>query len=229
MSAVAGRAPRASRLGDALAGQQRAFDLHPMDIARSAIAARLHRGAHRRRRRLHLRHAADLLRHAAGRSPPCRSASALRPASASLAWRWRRRRENAATARLRCRPTSPSRCARAPHSAAMPRRGANAADSGGQRIAAGEIVDAAIAFGLAEDRDDIVRRPATPSSISLARPKRRPDDASGRGRRCIPFSRSLDQVPPGPTAVWQPSLVRCPTTAVLPKKAADILLATAGA
>ena len=150
VSVVAVTAPRAGGFADALRGQQRALDLHEMHVGRVRNARIAHRGAHAIGHLVDLRQAAEML----GRQ--CR-------------------RVGAADGERRRSPASPAARSNTIQCGAMPPSvppditkqiagrvglGEVALEQQFQRQrreAAAEVVDEAVALGLAEDGDHALR------------------------------------------------------------------------
>ena len=134
-------------IGDALGGQQRAFDLDVMHLGDAGLSDR---GAHRRRRRLHLRHAAHLLRPKfPGKTGPHGQAptGSGRPLADRKHQKMRRKPALSAAGHHHGHIRPPA----TPRQHVLQRL---------HRIGAGEIIHAAIALGLAKDGHNLTRRQA---------------------------------------------------------------------
>ena len=148
------------RLGDPLAGQKRAFDLDPMDVAHIGNRGPLHRRADRLGHRHCLRRPADGLgRQRRGMRRADREGLAAGGGGGAAA--------GGEDQEMRRQPTLGA----AGHDHRNPRGDGVGGDPetrrqhrrhGRQRITASEIVDAAIALGLAEDRNDLIGSQPSP-------------------------------------------------------------------
>ena len=155
------------RRGDALGGQQRAFDLHEMHVGRRGEAGVGDGPQHALGDAVDLREPAEVLRRERRRARAAQRERGRRAGASSV---------SRASSTRKCglsAPSVPPDMTRQTCAGSAPAR-ASASDKRARRKPAREIVDAAIALGLAEDR--------RPPPAAEWRPKRTPPPARRRRR-----------------------------------------------